>query len=124
MSNINTSEHGIILIFFKIKHLSSISEEVFEDWLNEEYVPALASTAGIETAWLYTAANPDYDKQQVVVCRASELSVVRVERLVDLTKNGEPLLLSQSFDDLIEPDLRIYSFVQLFETSTHTEGQP
>jgi hypothetical protein len=124
MSNIETqSGPGLILIFFKICDSSKISQKSLECWVDQEYVPALLATGATKTAWLYKAANANYDKQQLVVCKVSDLASIQAGQLQDAAKANKLSLFEGSVNDSVEFDTRIYSFVQLYETAKQDEGR-
>jgi hypothetical protein len=124
MSNVTSeSGQGIILIFFRTRDSLSSLPRTFEDWLHQEYVPALSAIAGLETAWAYTAADAAYDKQQLVVCKVLDLALVQAETLSGLTGNGKISPPEGLTNGTIESDMRTYSFVQLYETTKQDRGK-
>jgi hypothetical protein len=124
MSNIETqSGPGLILVFFKICDSSKISQKSLEHWVDQEYVPALLATVPTKTAWLYKAANANYDKQQLVVCKVSDLASMQAGQLQDAAKTNKLSLFKGSVQDSVEVDTRTYSFVQLYETAKQDEGK-
>jgi len=114
---------GLILNFLKLRGSSEISQHALENWIDQEYVPALLATGGLSGAWLYKAANPAYDKQHILVCKVSDLALIRAEELGSVGKDSKGPQLDGSVDEQVELDLRIYSFVQQYETSKHDEGE-
>jgi hypothetical protein len=117
------SGQGIILIFFQTPESSGKFPKTFEDWLHREYVPALSASTGIEAAWLYIAADAAYNKQISVVCRVSDLALVKAETLSTLARNGRIAPPEELASGSMETELRIYSFVQLYATSKKDQGK-
>jgi hypothetical protein len=117
------SGQGIILIFFRTRDSSRTFPKPVEQWLQQEYVPALSASAGIKAAWQYTAADAAYDKQKLVVCRVSDLVPVQVEILSCLARSGKVSLPVGLTDGSIGYELRSYSFVQLYETAEKDQGK-
>jgi hypothetical protein len=113
---------GIILSFFKLLDSPTISEETLEDWFGREYAPALIASGVVKKAWLYQAANADYDKQHLIVYNVPELAQVQAGKIQEVPRTSNSGLFEGTVDDYIEIETRIYSFVQLYEKSAHGEG--
>ncbi|EAT92624.1 hypothetical protein HBH56_055810 [Parastagonospora nodorum] len=112
---------GIILSFFKLLDSPTISEETLEDWFGREYAPALIASGVVKKAWLYQAANADYDKQHLIVYNVPELAQVQAGKIQEVPRTSNSGLFEGTVDDYIEIETRIYSFVQLYEKSAHGE---
>jgi hypothetical protein len=93
-----------------------------EDWFDREYAPALMKTGVIKSAWLYRAANVNYDKQNLILYKVPDMARVQAGKIQEVTRTSQLGLFEGSVDEYIEVDTRMYSFVQLYETSEHGEG--
>jgi hypothetical protein len=114
---------GVIVSFFKLRDTATLSEKTLEDWFAREYVPALVAAGVIKKAWLYQAANADYDKQNIILYKVRDLALVQAGKIQEIPRTSKLSLFEGSVDDHIEVDTRIYSFVELYETSKHDEGK-
>ncbi|KAF2833640.1 hypothetical protein CC86DRAFT_415536 [Ophiobolus disseminans] len=112
---------GIVLGFFQIRDSSKASQHTLESCFDQELVPKLLETEGVTGAWLYKAANPAYNKQQILVYKLSDLASIQAKDLQRLAKTSKHSHLNGSVDDHVEFDSRSYSFVQLYEISEHSE---
>ncbi|KAH7094603.1 hypothetical protein FB567DRAFT_510576 [Paraphoma chrysanthemicola] len=112
---------GVILSFFKVRESSKVSEEALYTWFNEEFTPALLATGAVKSATLYKAANPSYDKQQLLLYNVSDLAAIQAGRLSGVARSSKLSLFEGSIDDHVEFEWRIYSFAQLYETAVHSE---
>jgi len=113
---------GVILSFFKLLDSPTISEETLENWFDREYAPPLIASGVVKKAWLYLAANAEYDKQHLIVYQVPELAQVQAGKIQEFPRTSSSGLFEGTVDDYIEVETRIYSFVQLYEKSAHGEG--
>ncbi|KAH7084952.1 hypothetical protein BKA63DRAFT_528813 [Paraphoma chrysanthemicola] len=115
------SGSGVILSFFKLRESSKVSEEALYTWFSEEFAPALLATGAVKSATLYKAANPNYDKQQLLLYNVSDLAAIQAGRLSDIARSSKLSLFEGSIDDHVEFEWRIYSFAQLYENAVQSE---
>lgn len=114
---------GVILTFVKVFDTSKVSEETLEEWFVQEYAPELLATGVVKGAWPYRAANPEYDKQRLFVYKVSDLAAVHAGRLRGVARTSSKNFFEGDLDDYIEYESRIYSLVQLYETSEQDKGK-
>jgi|TARA_R110002003_G_scaffold52_23_gene4556 hypothetical protein len=114
---------GVIFSFFKLRESSEISQEAMHTWFDEEFVPSLLATGTIKSVTLYKAANPNYNKQQLLLYDVPDLSSIQAGQLGDFAKSSRLSLCKGSIDAHVEFEWRTYSFVQLYETSKRSEGK-
>lgn len=113
---------GVMFTFVDLKGQSKVSEETLLQWFDTEWIPGLLATGVITLAWLYKAVNPDYDKQHLVVYKVSDLALVHAGKLKQVPRSSPSGIFPGEVDDHVEFESRIYSFVQLYETSKQDEG--
>lgn len=111
---------GVIFTFFKVPESSKVSQHAIEKWFDEEYVPKLLETGVVKSGWLYKAANPEYDKQHLLIYKVSDFA--QAGKLKEVPRTSEKGLFDGDVHSHIEFESRIYSFVQLYETSKQDEG--
>lgn len=99
-----------------------MTPETLRFWLNQEYVPALQAKGLVKAAWFYEAANSGIRKQHLVVYKVADLALVRAGAFRDVPRTSEQGLFDGSVDDSIDLESRIYSIVQLYETSKQSKG--
>jgi hypothetical protein len=114
---------GVILSFFKLRESSEISQEAMHTWFNKEFVPSLLATGTIKSVTLYKAANPNYNKQRLLLYDVPDLASIQTGQLRDVAKSSRLPLFEGSIDDHVEFEWRMYSFVQLYETAKRSEGK-
>lgn len=112
---------GVILTFFKLRDPPRISPETLEEWFEKEFAPGILATGAVRTAWLYEAADPSYGKQQLMIYKVPDLA--QAGKLREVARTSSLSLFEGTVDDYIEMDSRIYSMVQLYETTKREAGQ-
>lgn len=112
---------GVILTFFKLREPPRLSPETLEEWFEKEFAPGMLATGAVKTAWLYEAADPGYDKQQLMIYKIPDLAQAGKLREVDRTSKLS--LFEGTVDEYIEMDSRMYSMVQMYETTKREAGR-
>ena len=113
---------GIILSFLHLVPSSQLSFSTLQQWLHEDYIPALRSTNAITSAWLYQAANPTYNKQHLIVYQVPDISALQTPKLTSVPRTSKDNLFEGSIDQHVTFDTRVYSSVQRYQLEDHGEG--
>lgn len=113
---------GIIQSFIALPETSKLKQETLEKWFDEVYVPALIETGAVKSAWRFKAANPEYDKQHMVIYKCPDLALVKAGKLESVPRTSDLFPTEEPVDVLIDSESRILSFVQLYETAKQSEG--
>jgi hypothetical protein len=113
---------GMMQSFLKLKKDSKLSQETLEKWWEEEYLPKVLDTGIISAAWTLKAADPNNEKQQMVMYRVPDLAPVQSETLKNIPRTSNLFPTDGPVDDFIDFESRIFSFVQLHETEKQPEG--
>lgn len=112
---------GVILTFFKLRDPPRISPETLEEWFDKEFAPGILATGAVRTAWLYEAADPGYDKQQLMIYKVPDLA--QAGKMREVARTSSLSLFEGTVDEYIEMDSRMYSMVQLYETTKREAGE-
>lgn len=115
--------NGLILSFPQLTS-SKPTPGGLQQWLNEDYIPALQASKLIEGAWLYSAANPAYNKQHLIV--------YDLKSVADIVNGPSPFpavqstsksdLFEGSIEDHVIFDTRVYSFHQDYNKGSVDAG--
>ncbi|OCL14285.1 hypothetical protein AOQ84DRAFT_281396 [Glonium stellatum] len=111
---------GIIFIFFRLRDSSQASQAIIEKWYDEVHIPAMVASGGIPLAWRWKAANPDYEKPNLVIYKLPDLAFLQSDEYRSANKKSETVPDVGPIGQLVEIETRLYQMVQLFET----EKQP
>lgn len=118
-----SSGPGIIQVFFNLKESSKLSQEILDKWLDDEYIPALVETGVAKSAWRFKAANSDYDKPNMVIYKVPDMSTEQLQKLHSVPLTSSLFPTNEPVTSFVENDSRIFSFVQLYETTKQPEGR-
>ncbi|KAF2002665.1 hypothetical protein P154DRAFT_520783 [Amniculicola lignicola CBS 123094] len=112
---------GIIQNFVTIPESSELSQEVFQEWVDNEYMPGLLHTGVVKSAWQFKAASPEYKWQTMFIYRVPDLAPIQAGKLQSVPRTSDRFPTAGPVDDFIEVETRIYSLAQLYETTKKPE---
>ncbi|KAF2872533.1 hypothetical protein BDV95DRAFT_606135 [Massariosphaeria phaeospora] len=126
MSDANTtppswSGPGIIQNFIGLPESPKISQETLETWFDEVYVPALVKTGVVQSAWRFRAASPENGKQHMTIYKIPDLAQVAAGKLTHIPRTSNMFPSRAPVDDFVDLDSRVFSLVQLYETTKQPE---
>jgi len=112
---------GIIVVRFKLRDSSDISQDLLEKWYDEVHIPDVLTTGGVKSAWRWKAADPEYGNQNMVLYKLPDLAFMQDPKFQsipitsDLLPSGEPMTKHTEFE------IRTYSLVQLYQLEVQPE---
>ena len=87
------------------------------------HIPGMVASSGIRSAWRWQAANPDYEKLNLVIYKVPDLAFLQSDEYKSTRKKSDTLPDAGLIDQFVESEIRHYQLVQLFEMEKQPEGR-
>ncbi|KAH7125357.1 hypothetical protein B0J11DRAFT_528234 [Dendryphion nanum] len=112
---------GLMQLAFSIPSTSKLSQETFDTWLNEVYLPALIDSGVVLSAWRYRAANLDYPKQHIALLKIGDLAPVQDGAIQKISRTSDKFPTNGPVEEFVDSESKIFALDQLFETERQPE---
>ncbi|ORY10889.1 hypothetical protein BCR34DRAFT_566188 [Clohesyomyces aquaticus] len=112
---------GMIQNSFTIPQGSKLSLETAEKWFDDVYVPELVASEVVKSAWRFKAADPNYKRQNIFLYKVPDLALVQAGKLQEINRTSDMFPTDEPIESFVESETKIFSFVQLYETSKQPE---
>ena len=122
-SSTTWSGPGLIQVFINLRKDTKLSQPTLEKWLDEVYIPAQVETGVVKGVRRFKAANPSYDKQNLVIYHVPDLAALRTGKLEAVPRSSELFPTEEPVDAFVESDSRVLSEVEVFEKERHAPGE-
>ena len=87
------------------------------------HIPGIVASSGIRSAWRWQAANPDYEKSNLVIYKLPDLAFLQSDEYKGAKEKIDTLPDADLIGQFVESETRLYQLVQLFETEEQPEGR-
>ncbi|CAI6338231.1 unnamed protein product [Periconia digitata] len=117
MSEPQWSGPGIMQSFVTLKEGSKITQETLDRWFEEVYVPELIKTGIVTAASIWKAANPAYEKQNMILYEAPDLAPIKQGKLREdhVSRKSDMFPTDGPVDDFVDVESRILAREEYYE---------
>ena len=113
---------GLFLVNSKITRPDILDEETFINWYSADHIPEILNTSGVDSALRFKNADAKAERPYMVVYPMDNIGFTQSEEFKtkiniysDLLPGGGPIY------DLVDMDVRVYTFIDKYEPNGPVE---
>jgi hypothetical protein len=112
---------GLLFVNSKIRRTDILDEETFTKWYSSEHIPDMLKTSGVSSVLRLKNKDPKAEKPYLVLYPMQNIGFTQSEELKNVRIHSDLLPGGGPFDEYIDMDVRVYSFVDKYEPNGRTE---
>jgi hypothetical protein len=119
----NSKGPGVLKVQSKIVKKDMLDQETYMKWYDEDHIPEILATSGVNSAWRFINNDPDAEEPFLAFYPVDDLAFLQSDEFKGITVDSKLLPENTVIYDLADFNVRYDALTQVYDPTNKGKGE-